>query len=394
MGKVICEDKKRCTGCTACVNVCPAKCIQMKEDAEGFLYPDVNEDDCLNCGLCEQTCPVNFPPPKEAVKESYVVRYKDLMVVDSSTSGGTCTAFADYVFGKKGFLYGAGYDKWMKVRHFGIDVSEKHRVSEMRGSKYVQSDVTGVFQEIEEKIKKGDLVCFFGTPCQIAGIRKYLKRDFENFITIGLVCHGVASPMFFENYVKYQTDKYNSKPVDIRFRNKTYGYHSGTMMVSFSNGKRYYGSGRVDYMLKAYFSGACSRYSCYTCPYKGVERCSDFTVFDSWHVNKLVSGMEDDDRGYTNIFIHTDKGIKIFEEMKMLFELWKADPREMQHLDGVMIDENPIMHPCRETLLLDVNSIGFEEVVRDNLPVMLKDQLIEISKRFLYKLGVMKYLKR
>lgn len=394
MSREICKDKTLCTGCTACANICPKSCISMVTDTEGFKYPKIAELQCVNCGFCEKICPVNNPPVIESVKEAYVARYKDLEIVDNSTSGGSYSAFADYTFAKGGLLYGVGYDTDMRVRHFSIDSSEKDRIAEMRGSKYVQSDLDVSFKEIKSELVAGRFVCFSGTPCQVAGLKAYLKKDYENLITVDLVCHGVASPLFFKKYVEYQAGKYKSRPKDIRFRNKTYGYHSGTMMVKFENGKKYYGSGRIDYMLKAYFKGACSRYSCYQCPFKGVSRCSDFTVFDSWHIGQLVSGQVDDDRGYTNIFVHTDKGRTVLQEIASSFTIWQADADNMKNLDGVMIDNNPKMHSCRGNLIDEIAQGSFEAAMQKSLPVSFKDHVLEKVKAVSYRIGVLKFVKK
>lgn len=394
MNKDICRDKKLCTGCTACASICPKNCIKMVDDNEGFLYPYVDESNCVNCGLCEKTCPVNNPPATEDVIEGYVARYKDLKVVADSTSGGSFSAFADYTFKKGGFVYGVGYDSDMRVKHFGINASEKKRVEEMRGSKYVQSDLGECFSEIKSKIDAGHLVCFSGTPCQVAGLKGYLRKDYENLITIDLVCHGVASPLVFRKYVEYQTAKYKSKINKIKFRNKTYGYHSGTMMVSFDNGKQYFGSGRIDYMLKAYFKGASSRYSCYQCPFKGNNRCSDFTIFDSWHIEQLVEGCKDDDRGYTNIFVHTQKGKKILNELDTFLTIWQSDTDKMKKLDGIMIDNNPRMAKCRDVFISELNTKSLQQQIQTYLPVTLKDHLIERMKSIIYKMGILRLLKK
>ncbi len=394
MSREICKSGNLCTGCSACINICPKNCISMKPDADGFLYPQIDEDKCIDCKLCEKICPVNCAPEKKTVESGFVARYKDTEVVINSTSGGMCSAFADYTFSKDGILYGAGYDENMKVRHFGIDKTQKNRVAEMRGSKYVQSDLGTCFKEIKEYLEQGRFVCFIGTPCQVSGLTAFLRKKYENLVTADLVCHGVSSPKVFKDYVEYMSQKYKSSPKDIRFRNKTYGYHSGTMMVEFENGKKYYGSGRVDHMLKAYFAGACSRKCCYECPYKEMSRSSDFTIFDSWHIEKLVDGKADDDKGYTNIFVHTENGAKILEEMSDCLEIWPADPELMKKLDGVMIETNPKMHPGRNDIVRDIDAMGFHEAMQKHLPIKAKDHVIEKIKAILYKLGIMRFLKR
>lgn len=392
--KNICKEHKQCTGCTACTSACPKQCIEMKRDDEGFKYPVIDVSKCIRCGLCEKICPVNHPTEKNGVVAGYVARYKDIDTVIESTSGGSFSAFADYTFIRNGLLYGVGYDENLTVNHFGINVGHKEQVSEMIGSKYVQSDLKQCFTEIKDALKTGRFVCFSGTPCQVAGLKAYLKKNYENLITVDLVCHGVASPLLFEKYVSYMQEKEKSKVVNVKFRNKTYGYHSGTMMVQYANGKKYYGSGRVDYMSKAYFKGACSRYSCYECQYKGIERCSDFTVFDSWHVEQLVWGKKDDDKGYTNIFVHTEKGKRVICEMTPYLEIWEADTMKMKLLDGVMIDNNPTMDRNRAVLIKEASEQSFEGCMQKYLPVSSTDKIVEKTKAILYRIGLLSSLKR
>ena len=318
-----------------------------------------------------------------------MARYKDLSVVDKSTSGGTFTAFADFIFAKDGVMYGVGYDENMLIRHFQINSSEKNRIAELRGSKYVQSDLKDSFKLIKENLVQGKEVCFFGTPCQAAGLKSYLKKDYENLVVVDFVCRGVASPFVFKKYVEYQREKFNAKPIEIRFRNKTYGYHSGTMLFVFENGKKYYGSGRVDHMLKSYFAGACSRYSCYQCPYKGDKRCSDITVFDSWHSRQLLNAKKDDDRGFTNVFVRTEKGKRIINEMSEILTIKTSDPIEMKRLDGVMIEKYPKMHDSRSRLVAEIQEYGFYKAMQKNLPVSKKDILIERMKGVLHRMGIL-----
>lgn len=390
----ICYDAKKCTGCSACVNVCPQRCITMCADKEGFLYPVIHSEKCVDCKLCERTCPVNNPPEVYPVLESYIVRNNDMSIVDNSTSGGTSAAFAKYVFDCNGIIYGVGYDSNLIVRHIEIDKTQPDRVKKIRGSKYVQSDLAHSFSEIKKYLKQNRLVCFMGTPCQVSGLINYLQKDYNNLITVDLVCHGVSSPLFFQKYILFMEKRYSAKINDIRFRNKTYGYHSGTMMLSFDNDQKYYGSGRIDYMLKAYFKGACSRESCYVCPFKGVDRCSDFTVFDSWNVSKIISDINDDDRGYTNLYVHTEKGKSIIEKLRESLIMLPANSGLMHKYDGAMIDKQPTRFSYRDQILSSMINDEFSKVMKKYLHITLKDYLIEYSKKMVYKFGIFKFLKK
>ena len=391
---IICLEKNMCTGCTACVNICPQKCIKMKPNKEGFFYPEIDTMKCVDCGLCERTCPVNTPVKKYGIIGAYIVRYNSYDIVAQSTSGGTSAALAEYVFSKNGVFCGVGYSEDFVPMHLMVTSNNKELMKDIRGSKYVQSSLKDVFQNIKKHLDDNVLVCFTGTACQVAGLKSFLGKEYENLITVDLVCHGVASPYVFKSYVDFQTSKYKSQPNRIVFRNKTYGYHSGTMMIEFQNGKRYYGSGRIDPMLKAYFSGACSRLCCYECHFKGMERCSDFTVFDSWHAGEISQDIVDDDRGYTNMFVHTEKAAKILTEIADIMTIYSANAQTMKDLDGIMIDENPDKPEYRSNFIMTIKDKGLDEAIRVYLPITKVDYAIEKSKYTAYKTGFMKLIRK
>lgn len=238
------------------------------------------------------------------------------------------------------------------------------------------------------------MVGFVGTTCQVYGLKRFLKKEYPNLFTIDLVCHGTPSPKLWRKYVKYQAEKYGSSIKQISFRNKTYGYHSGTMKILFGNGKAYYGSARVDYMLKSFFSEIASRPSCYICPYKFVNRCSDFTIYDCWHVADLVKGLNDDDRGYTNVIIQSEKGRATFEALKDRIEWYTADTDKAVSLDGSMIKKQPMKHPKRDEFYTDLDDHTLKAHIQKYIPVTRKDMLIEKSKIIFYRTGMMRVIKK
>lgn len=393
---ILFEKKKDCCGCTACVNICPVGCISMKEDEEGFTYPHIDKDKCIECHKCENVCPIRNNSSNSTAKKIDVIcaRSNNIDVVKDSTSGGFFTPVAQYVLDQKGKVVGAAYSTNKKIEHIIIDGDNGNDLSKLRGSKYVQSDLNNTFAEVKKELDSGVLICFSGTPCQVEGLLNYLEKDYDNLITIDLICHGTPSPKLWRKYVDYQERKYNSTVERVYFRKKTYGYHSGTMELVFENGKKYNGSARVDLMLKCFLSEISSRPCCYECSFKNDTHRSDFTIFDSWHAAELVKDLNDDDLGYTNVFINTDKGRKIFSIIKSQYEYYPIDKEKTIKLDGHMVFNCAIPHKKRKEFFADLDNEELNTIVQKYIPISKKDYMIEKSKAFLYRTKLLYLLKK
>lgn len=393
---MICEEKTKCCGCTACANICPVQCISMKEDFEGFLYPEIDKAKCLECGLCEKVCPILNPPKinnNEVV--AYAVRVNEEQTLKESTSGGFITPLADWVLSQDGVLCAASYRNDFSVSHIIVEKDEKESViPRIRGSKYVQSDLNNCYLKIKDFLDKKQKVCFVGTTCQVNGLKAFLRKDYDNLITVDLVCHGVPSPKLWRKYLDEKEKKYGVSIVDVAFRNKTYGYHSHTMRIKFENGKVYYGSGRIDAMMKSFMSEIASRPICYQCAFKTLNRCSDFTVFDCWHVDKLVDGLKDDDKGFTNLFIHSKKGVDVFDKIKDRYIVYLINYEKAIQYDGKMVLKSATPHQRRNEYFVDFDSEELNEHIQRFIPISKKDYLVEWSKRFFYKLRVLGLIRK
>lgn len=385
-------DKAKCCGCTSCSNVCPKQAIAMKPDEEGFLYPQVNSKLCIDCGLCDEVCPIKSGYEKFKSLEAFAARYKDETILRNSTSGGVYTALANIIINEGGIVYGAVYDKEFRVVHKRVSFPERD-VSVFRGSKYVQSDLLKTFTEVKKDLKEGRKVLFSGTSCQIAGLNNFLKKQYVGLVTVEVICHGTPSPKLWKTYLDYQESKYKSKIAKVTFRNKTYGYHSGTMEIVFKNGKKYYGSNRVDYMLKSFFGEIASRPSCYECVCKGLERPADLSIYDCWHAAQLLH-IKDDDKGYTNILVNTEEGRRLLKNSVGYLSLQAVDINQAIKLDGIMIEEYPYKHPYREIFYSELDKLGIKNTVSKLIGVTKKDYFIESSKGILYKMGLFKLIKK
>lgn len=309
-------DKKKCTGCMACYNSCPVNCIQMQEDNEGFWYPCVDKKNCINCGKCEKSCPfLENVIPASDFELCYAAYNKNDKERAISSSGGIFLALAKYVIDMGGIVYGAAYNCDMMVYHKKAEnITE---LLDLVGSKYLQSRLDRVYGEIQKFLEDRRYVMFVGTACQIAGLRGFLKKEYDNLLTVDFICLGVPSPKVWKDYLETFFDKRNIKFVN--FKDKTWGWHTFSLRIDDPEIK--IRNGRETYYFAGYFKQLYSRPSCSECYFKGKNRVSDITISDCWGYEYIASEM-DDNRGLSSIECHSDKGIQIFDSIKNKLE-WK-----------------------------------------------------------------------
>lgn len=383
---------QNCCGCTACMNVCPKAAIEMKEDFEGFLYPKLDKTKCINCGLCEKVCPIENPPRlNETVHRSVVSRNKDLKVLEESTSGGFMDALAEHVLSAyQGRVCGVAFDEeFMPVHEISKDCQE---IKKFRNSKYAQSVLGDTFSQVKYLLQQENYVLFIGTPCQVAGLKSFLQKDYDTLITADLVCRSIPSPKLWKEYINWQEQRHKSKVVKVFCRKKTYGYHSGALEIEFANGRHYAGSNRVDYFMKCFHKDVCSRPSCYDCQFKTLHRCSDFTVFDSWKPEEIaVLADGDDDRGYSNVLVHSQKGKRILAQMKNVVVI-DADLEKMMTFTGGMERTSVERKSGRADFYHSLANDGFHRTAQKYAAVSMADRMIEGLKPLRYYLK-QKFLK-
>lgn len=307
--------KEDCCGCTACANACPKSAIFMKADNEGFLYPTIDKDKCIDCGLCKKVCPVlNGKNINEFKQKAFLFQIKNEDIRNDSTSGGFFSSIGEYVINHNGVVFGAAFDSNFKVGH--VYASKIEDLRKFRKSKYVQSNLNDSFKNVKNFLDDDKYVLFSGTPCQIAGLKKYLIKDYEKLITVDIMCHSVPSPLYFELYKKFILKKMNAKNIkSINFRDKgKYGYKYSMMTIETDNGK--YSEGiDTDPYLRAFFCDYSVRPSCYNCKFKTQKRVSDITIWDCFNISEIDKSF-DDDKGTTRILIQSSKGQKIINELK------------------------------------------------------------------------------
>ncbi|WP_279032719.1 Coenzyme F420 hydrogenase/dehydrogenase, beta subunit C-terminal domain [Gemmiger formicilis] len=281
-------DYEKCTGCGACVQRCPKRCISWTEREFGFRYPQIDKDACVNCGQCEKVCPIDKALEVSAEQKAYAAVHKDDEVLAKSTSGGAFTAIADAVFAQGGIVYGAAMLDGMQVKH--IRTSGKDDFEGLRSSKYLQSDTGTTYQMVEQDLKQGKTVLYSGTPCQIDGLKNFLGKDYENLYTVDIVCHGVGSQAYFDKYMDYARERYG-KIKALRFRSKEYaGWSCGGVVVVVDSSdclKKIPYRDFDNYYYSYFLSGDIYRKSCYSCKYANTNRVGDFTLGDYWGVEAL-----------------------------------------------------------------------------------------------------------
>lgn len=296
-----------CCGCTACQQVCPQRCVDLKKDNEGFLYPKVNYDSCVSCGLCNKTCPVINSIEFYPVKETYAAYVLEESKRYDSSSGGIFGAVAENVLGAGGIVCSVKMNHNIREAVFEI-ISEEKDLKYLRGSKYMQAYPQNIFAELKNYIDLGKQVLFCGTPCQVNCLKLFFGKECENLLTMDVICHGVPSPYLWQKYVNYLEKKYNSKIKSVNFRNKSNGWELFGIQASFNDDNLYFSEMKTDPYMQMFLSNFCLRPSCYDCKNKKF-RLADITVGDFWGI-KDVLPLYNDDKGISSVIVRTDKGIK------------------------------------------------------------------------------------
>ena len=300
-----------CTGCGACSQKCPHNAISMETDAEGFLYPIINFEKCVNCGLCTKICPVaNKPMDTLKTPSAYAAINLDEDVRKCSSSGGMFTYFAKKILLENGIVFGAGFNSNMMVVHKYCKTIEE--LAELRGSKYVQSEIGNCYKIAEEFLKSGRKVLFTGSACQISGLYAYLGKEYDNLYTLDFICHGVPSPKVWEKYLSEKEKEAHSKAVSVNFRDKTEGWQSYSLKIEFENGSQYRKLSSEDMYLKGFIQDLYLRPACSSCSFKQLNRQSDITLADFWGIEK-AHPQYNDKKGTSLLLVHNPKGEYLLE---------------------------------------------------------------------------------
>lgn len=367
-------DKKNCCGCSACVQRCPKQCIRLEEDTEGFLYPQVDEETCIKCGLCEKVCPILNQADKLSVLEVLAVKNPNDEERMNSSSGGVFLPLAREVINQGGVVFGAVYDESWEVHHVYAEKIED--VYPMMGSKYLQSKIGNSFKDAERFLKQGREVLFVGSPCQIAGLRTYLRnKQYPNLLAVDFLCHGVPSPGVWRRYLAETYGGYDAKeqsrlqatagknsvllsslnatsPIgDIKFRDKREsGWKKYRFVVRQKSASKADQntvlSSDIHYentFMRGFLSDIYLRPSCYECKCKNGVNHSDLTIGDYWAA-RVTDQDFDDDKGLGLVLVNTAKGKEYFDKLDMIV---RQSTLDKAHLCNGGFNENTLPHPKR-----------------------------------------------
>lgn len=365
-------DKSKCCGCTACQSACPKQCISMKVDTEGFLYPSVDLSVCVDCHLCERVCPINNQSDATKPLHTLAAVNFDETVRLSSSSGGIFTALAEKVISDGGKVYGARFNKNLDVEHCGADSLEG--IADFRGSKYLQSALGDTYKNVRSELDRGTKVLFSGTPCQVAGLRRFLRKDYENLIAVDFVCHGVPSPAVWQGYLR----TFSKASIDYAsFRDKQQGWHCFGVRLKGalrSNAREWHRFGIFsdNRFMKVFLANLSLRPSCYDCPAKSGSSGSDITLGDFWGIEYIDSTM-DDDRGTSLVLVNSPKGQSVIDSINIKTKEESYD-LAVQHNPSIAVS---VVEPVARTKFFSVFSrLGFDAAYKATMVPSLSRRVL------------------
>ena len=333
-------------------------------DSEGFLFPEIDDEKCINCGLCEKKCPVLTPSVidnRKGKQELYAAWHKNSAIRMKSSSGAIFSALAENILNANGKVYGAAFENNFLVHHIGVD--DFKNLEALRGSKYVQSNIGKSYLEAKKDLHQEKSVLFSGTPCQIAGLYSFLGQDYKNLLTCSLICKGVPSPKVFKKYINYLEAKYKSQIISYSFRDKKYGW-APNEAIKFSNGLKMnsnYPKNKKPYYYYAFSQkNLFLRPCCYSCKFKGFLSNADITLGDYWSIKREKPSWNDE-KGTSLVLVNSDKGETFFNSAKF-FLTYHNIPLE-QVYSNYNLYKSPKIPPQRRCFFYHLDHMSFEKLM-------------------------------
>lgn len=384
MNHVGIKDRSQCCGCTACVSVCPHHAITMKVDTLGFYYPYVDEVKCVDCGLCTRVCQFHDNYKRSSSDELlhvYALRSRNTNELMRSQSGAAFYLIAKSVIADGYYVCGAGYDNDFTARH--KIVNNIFDLEELRGSKYVQSNLTGIYNQVKNLLSSGEKVLFSGTPCQVAGLLSLLNESLrQNLLTLDIVCHSVPSPRAWQLYVRWVEKKYNKKVCKVVFRDKRFGWKSCRETFNFTDGSEITRDSFRHFMMSA--SHFATRTSCANCPFTNLKRPGDITIGDFWGWEKFHDEFNDN-QGVSLVLVNSSKGEKVIngilsKVLSVESNMEECHQPQLEH--PIAIDLNA------QKKIVDLMEIGdFNKIMKVFADEGIKYKLARFKNRVLNKLN-------
>ena len=377
---IVLSSKLDCCGCNACVSSCPDNCIKLKPDSEGFEYIDIDVSTCTNCGKCDRTCPMNKERETGKDPVAYAAWARNEEIRGVSSSGGVFSVLAQKTLAEAGVVFGAAFNEEMHLEHTYVDKTEN--LEALRGSKYLQSDIANSFIEVRAFLKAGRQVLFSGTPCQIAGLKNFLKQPYENLLTVEVVCHGVVSPKVFKAYKQLREKDNGSKTERIEFRNKKFGWKIFSVVLSFANKKLYSKKLSDDPYMRGFLRNLYLRPACHECQFSTIPRVSDIALGDFWGVYGINKDL-DDDKGTSVVLAQTNKGKDFFESCKDELVVHDAKLSDAIKVNSAIV-KSALPDKRRESFFRDFNKMPYEKVekkyMRKDIFEFIKEKHLNIFK--------------
>ena len=313
------DSKHLCFECDSCYQICPKEAIKMVENQEGFSYPMINPDKCIDCGLCIKACPgIYGNSVKHSSGEIYAAQSKDRTILTNSSSGGIFSIIAESFLSDGGIVFGAAWDKNLQLHHISVESIEG--LSKLRGSKYVHSKIGDTYNEAKKYLSLGRKVYFTGTPCQIAGLRLFLRKDYPNLVTSDIICHGTPSQKMFNLFVKQMEQEKDVSLYEYKFRDKRiFGWScsSSSSSIDKHTGRKkyhYYDRNMTAY-FQAFIKGHITREDCYSCPFSCTERVGDITLADYWDITRHHPDFKNVRDGVSLIIVNSEVGRSLMQKI-------------------------------------------------------------------------------
>lgn len=358
--------ENECTGCSACMAACPKSCIKMIPNKDGFFIPVLNLEKCVNCKICEEVCPALHASENNGEGElplTFAAVTTDDATRGKSSSGGMFTVLAENALKSNGFVYGAAFSNDFSVEHTAV--SDSFDLDKLRRSKYAQSDLKNSFKEIKDLLNNNKTVMFCGTPCQVAGLTTYLKKPYDNLITVDFVCHGIPSPKSFKAYIASKEKQYNSKITAVNFRDKSTGWKNCAVRLDFENNEVYLKRFEKDSYMKAFLTNISLRSCCYSCKFKLFNHKSDLTLADFWGASNVLPEI-DDDKGVSLVMVQTPKGKQLISEIQESINTVTVDVSDAVPYNPC-IENSVFEHNFRQYFFNRLGKTDFEKLVKSCL---------------------------